>query len=365
MDLGGAASPQASHAAVCTPVTGPQRQLASPIWASHPAHPNLMAAAAITCAARCTPHIAALSAVQTRQVTGDGWSGLPQVTSAPPNRNPGTRMPAPIVFPEQGLHRREAVLSLGPVPAAVGQLMLTLKPLRLPSARSEQLSGTPGVTAPAGHRQRPRLRSDPGKRAHQANVMYMIGLVLNTLGSQCVRVFRDTGSLMRQRSAEPLSEAPLLAVGSYVAAANEARERSLLVAAARVRQQHETSLWRGARADKHNAVRKRRDACCRLNPSASVFWSGLAQRAGRAQSVERFDRRPPLGPRRTSHAAAVRAAGQRVPRAREPVAFQRLQKVDEMADNSHWLASIAVQEASLLASLDRLDGLLWRKRPRS
>ena len=36
--------------------------------------------------------------------------------------------------------------------------------------------------------------------------------------------------------------------------------------------------------------------------------------------------------------------------------------VDDVVDSPDWLASIAVQEASLLASLDRLDGLLWRKR---
>ena len=40
--------------------------------------------------------------------------------------------------------------------------------------------------------------------------------------------------------------APLQTIGSYVAAAQEARHRALVVSAARVRQQREASRWRGA-----------------------------------------------------------------------------------------------------------------------
>ena len=40
--------------------------------------------------------------------------------------------------------------------------------------------------------------------------------------------------------------APLQTIGSFVAAAQEARHRALVVSAARVRQQREPSRWRGA-----------------------------------------------------------------------------------------------------------------------
>ncbi len=54
----------------------------------------------------------------------------------------------------------------------------------------------------------------------------------------------EAGSLARRTTADPPSEAPLQTIGSYVAAAQEARERTLLVSAAQVRLQHEASLWR-------------------------------------------------------------------------------------------------------------------------
>ncbi len=166
---------------------------------------------------------------------------------------------------------------------------------------------------------------------------------------------------MRPRSAEPLSEAPLLSdVGSYVAAASDARDRALLDAAARVRQQHEASLWRAASANKRSAVREQHDACCMLTGRRTHLSMArpLLRELHTAQRVGRADKRPPLGPRRVSPAAGCAMAGQRMPLSRQ----RSLQLVDERADKSDWLASIAAQEASLMASLDRLDGLLWRKR---
>ena len=90
-----------------------------------------------------------------------------------------------------------------------------------------------------------------------------------------------------------------------------------------------------------------------------MHGSSLAEGASHAaQMTERGDRRPPLGPRRTRPAVARAAAGQRAPLSRE----RQVQMVDDRPEQPDWLASIAAQEASLLASLDRLDGLLWRKR---
>ena len=169
---------------------------------------------------------------------------------------------------------------------------------------------------------------------------------------------------MRPRSAEPQSGAPLLSgVGSYVAAASDARDRALLVAAARVRQQHEASLWRGASANKRSAVREQCNACCMLTGHRTQLsiTRPLLRELLYAQRVGRADKRPPLGPRRVIPAAVGASAGQR------PSLYieRQLQVADERAGKSDWLANIAAQEASLLASLDRLDGLLWRKRAAS
>ena len=62
----------------------------------------------------------------------------------------------------------------------------------------------------------------------------------------------QAGLLARRKTADPPSEAPLQTIGSYVAAAQEARERALLVSAAQVRLKHEASLWRGIAAPKRS-----------------------------------------------------------------------------------------------------------------
>jgi len=102
----------------------------------------------------------------TRRLTGDGRSGLPPIMSAPLAGRSSARRPVSAARSEQDLHRQEAVPSLPPVRDAVagqGQPMLASQPLRVLSPCGLQTPIMPDITAPVGHRQRARLRSDAGE----------------------------------------------------------------------------------------------------------------------------------------------------------------------------------------------------------